>query len=347
MPITLPSSSTTKPFTRALFIAMTAISVGLAGCSSNDANTDNDDTKVDNESADMSSNIAKNDAVSVKTVAIDTVKGKVDLPINPAPVVVYDMASMQDLAALNVAVAGLPGDLLLDNLQADSQRESEDVGTLFEPDFESLSTMQPQAILIGSRMADKYDALSSIAPTLDMSMDTANIYESSKQRLHDLGALFGRSDKALRLQQDIDQLIKQTQAVTQNKGDGLIVAVNGDQLSAYSDESRFGFVHTILGVPMADTQMQIKDNRHGQPISLEYIQKVNPDWLFVVDTSAVRGNAGAGAQAVLNNPLVAQTTAWNKDQVVYLSPDAYLALGGYYQWMKDLETIKDAFSKAP
>ena len=93
--------------------------------------------------------------------------------------------------------------------------------------------------------------------------------------------------------------------------------------------------------------MQIKDSRHGQPISFEYIQKVNPDWLFVVDTDAARGNAGAGARAVLDNPLVAQTTAWDNNQVVYLSPDAYLALGGYYQWMKDLETIKTAFSKAP
>ena len=58
------------------------------------------------------------------------------------------------------------------------------------------------------------------------------------------------------------------------------------------------------------------------------------------------GEDGAGAKAVLDNPLVAQTTAWDKDQVVYLSPDSYLAFGGYYQWLQDLTTIKNAFTKA-
>ena len=204
--------------------------------------------------------------------------------------------------------------------------------------------MQPQAILVGSRMAEKYNALSSIAPTLDMTIDTANIYESSKQRLHDLGALFGKSDEALKLQQNIDGLIDETKVLTHNKGNGLVVMVNGNKLSAYGDQSRFGFVHTVLGVPMVDNQ--ISDARHGQPVSFEYLQKTNPDWLFVLDRSAAIGEDGAGAKVVLDNPLVAQTTAWKKGQVVYLSPDSYLAFGGYQQWMQDLTTIKAAFSKA-
>ena len=75
-------------------------------------------------------------------------------------------------------------------------------------------------------------------------------------------------------------------------------------------------------------------------------EKTNPDWLFVIDRSAAIGEDSIGAKAVLDNKLVAQTTAWSKDQVVYLSPDSYLAFGGYYQWIKDLTTIKDAFNNA-
>lgn len=66
----------------------------------------------------------------------------------------------------------------------------------------------------------------------------------------------------------------------------------------------------------------------------------------MVDRSAAIGEESAGAQAVLDNPLVAQTTAWEQDQVVYLSPDSYLAFGGYYQWMQDLTTVRDAFTNA-
>lgn len=342
------TSSVVTPslFKRPLLTTMTAVllaSISVAGCSPAQDSTQ-DDTKKENNTADATSNVANNDAVSVTNIDIDTVKGKVSLPINPAPIVVYDMTLMQDLAALNVAVDGKPSGLHLNNLQAKTQPDSKEMGTVFEPDLEALNAMQPQAILVGSRMAEKYNALSSIAPTLDMSIDTANIYESSKQRLHDLGALFGKSDQALKLQQDIDGLIDETKHLTKNKGNGLVVMVNGNKLSVYGDKSRFGFVHTVLGVPMVDSK--IEDAKHGQPVSFEYLQKTNPDWLFVIDRSAAIGEESAGAKVVLDNPLVAQTTAWKKSQVVYLSPDSYLAFGGYYQWMQDLTAIKTAFSKA-
>ena len=333
-----------RPLLTAMMTALVA-TVSLAGCSSADpSDAASSDTNAENQTADKASNVADNAAVAVTTVNIDTVKGKVSLPINPSPIVVYDMSLMQDLAALDVAVDGKPSNLKLDNLQSKNQLDPKEVGTVFEPDLEALNAMQPQAILVGSRMAEKYNALSSIAPTLDMTIDTANIYESSKQRLYDLGALFGKSDEALRLQQNIDGLIDETKVLTKNKGNGLVVMVNGNKLSAYGDKSRFGFVHTVLGVPMVDNQ--ISDARHGQPVSFEYLQKTNPDWLFVLDRSAAIGEDGAGAKAVLDNLLVAQTTAWKKGQVVYLSPDSYLAFGGYQQWMQDLTTIKAAFSKA-
>lgn len=331
-----------RPLMTALFTALVA-TLSVTGCSSSDSSdSDVDDTKAENQTADAASNVADNDNVSVATIAVDTVKGKVDLAMNPSPLVVYDMTLMQDLAALNVAVDGVPSGLHLDNLHSETQPDPKEVGTVFEPDLEALNAMQPQAILVGSRMAEKYDALSNIAPTLDMSIDTANIYESSKQRLHDMGALFGKSDQAAKLQGNIDSLINETKPLTKDKGKGLVVMVNGNKLSAYGEKSRYGFIHNVLEIPMADDQ--IADARHGQPISFEYLQKTNPDWLFVVDRSAAIGEDGAGAKAVLDNPLVAQTTAWSKDQVVYLSPDSYLAFGGYYQWIKDLTTIKNAFA---
>lgn len=349
MSIALLSNRSPAPFfKRSLLTAMmTAFvaTVSVAGCSSPESNdSEPADAKTENQTADNAANVANNDAVSVEKITVDTVKGTVDLAMNPSPLVVYDMTLMQDLAALDVAVDGMPSGLKLDNLQSKTQPEPKTVGTVFEPDLEALNAMQPQAILVGSRMAEKYDALSSIAPTLDMTIDTANIYESSKQRLHDLGALFGKSAQAAKLQGNIDGLIDETKTLTKDKGKGLVVMVNGNKLSTYGDKSRYGFIHTVLDIPMADDQ--IADARHGQPISFEYIQKTNPDWLFVIDRSAAIGEDGAGAKAVLDNPLVAQTNAWSKQQVVYLSPDSYLAFGGYYQWMQDLTTIKTAFANA-
>lgn len=329
-----------RPLLSATLAALMA-TVSLAGCTSPESiDAKNATTSAETTTTDS----AESHAPSASTVKVDTIKGEVELPMNPSPIAVYDMTLMQDLAALDVAVAGMPDDKLLDNLQSKTQPDPKNIGTIFEPNLEALNAMQPQAILIGGRTAPKYDELAKIAPTLDMSIDTTNIYESSKRRLSDLGALFGKREQADRLQQDIDTLLEETKAATKDKGKALVVMVNGNKISAYGPESRYGFIHTVLDIPTADGQ--IKDGTHGQPVSFEYLKKVNPDWLFVVDRSAAIGEGGTGAKAVLDNQLVAQTTAWKKDQVVYLSPDSYLAFGGYYQWIKDLTTIKTAFGNA-
>ncbi len=340
--LSTPAPVFKRPVLTTMMAALVA-TVSLTGCTSPESSDSETATSTsESKTADTASNVANNDAGSATTVQIDTVKGEVTLPVNPSPIAVYDMTLMQDLAALDVAVEGMPSNMLLDNLQSKTQPDPKVIGTIFEPDLEALNALQPQAILIGSRMAAKHNELSSIAPTLDMSIDTANIYESSKQRLYDLGALFGKNEQAAKLQQNIDGLLEETKAATKDQGKGLVVMVNGNKMSVYGTESRYGFIHTVLNIPIADEQ--IKDGNHGQPVSFEYLQKVNPDWLFVIDRSAAIGEDGTGAKAVLDNQLVAQTTAWKKDQVVYLSPDSYLAFGGYYQWIKDLTIIKTAFN---
>lgn len=323
-----------------------AVSASLVGC----APTENTDQANDIDNAEQAqlsdgdvsvdASAASNDAV----VTIDTVRGDVDLPVNPHPIAVYDMTLMQDLAALGVPVDGLPDNLPLDNLKAADTPESKKIGTLFEPDMEALNEMQPKAILVGSRMAEKYDTLSQMAPTLDLTLDTANIYESSKQRLADLGRLFDKADKAQALQKDIDDAIAKAKAASAGKGNGLVVLVNGNKLSTYGAESRFGFIHTVFGIPVADAE--IKDSRHGQPVSFEYLQKINPDWLFVLDRTSAIGEEGDGAEVVLDNPLMHQTKAWKNNNIVYLSPDSYLAFGGYYQWLKDANLVAEKFTQA-
>lgn len=297
--------------------------------------------------ADQTANTASQPASTATTsandmVSIQTVRGNVELPVNPEPIAVYDMTLMQNLKALEVPVAGLPAKMRLENLRI-KDAPSTDIGTLFEPNLEALHALKPKAIMVGSRMVEKYDQLSQIAPTLDMTLDTANAYESSKQRLADLGKLYNKSDKAQALQQDIDKAIADAKSATQGKGNGLVIVVNGNKMSAFGTKSRFGFVHNDFGVPQADSN--IADSRHGQPVSFEYLQKTNPDWLFVLDRTSAIGEEGIGAKAVLDNPLMHQTKAWKNNQIVYLSADSYLAFGGYYQWLTDAKIIINAFNK--
>jgi len=102
----------------------------------------------------------------------------------------------------------------------------------------------------------------------------------------------------------------------------------------------------VQETPQPPADEAIKEGSHGQPVSFEYIKEKNPDWLFVLDRSAAIGEEGQAAREVLNNPLVAQSTAWKKGQVVYLPPETYLAAGGAQELLNAGNLLKDAFSQA-
>lgn len=345
------TSTTSYPKTKLALMSL-LISGALFGCSpqNEDRNNDSiiDETTAAQTTESTATNYGENSssetAQTAGKVTVDTARGPVEMNINPNPIAVYDMTLLQDLAALEVPVQGMPTNLHLDNLEAAGATDNVKVGTVFEPDMETLNQLQPQAILVGSRMAEKFDSLSSMAPTLDMTIDTANIYQSSMQRLSDLGKLFNKQDKAEQLQKDIDDAIAKAKAASEGKGNGLVILVNGNKISAYGKDSRYGFLHNDFGIPAADTN--IKEARHGQPISFEYLQKTDPDWLFVLDRTSAIGQEGVGAEEVLDNPLIHETKAWKNQHIVYLSPDSYLAFGGYYQWLTDAQTIIDNLGKA-
>ncbi|WP_297288111.1 siderophore ABC transporter substrate-binding protein [Moraxella sp.] len=293
---------------------------------------------------------ADNAAPTTGDVTIKTATGEQTIPANPNPIAVYDMTALQNLKALGVAVQGVPfAEMNAETVQkidlkADGTPDGTSVGTLFEPSLEALHGLKPQAVFIGSRMAEKAEELGKIAPTYNLTIDTNNVYESSKQQITDFGKVFGKTAEADKLIADIDAAIAETKKAVEGKGNGLAILINGNKMSAYGKNSRYGYLHTTFGIPMADENIQ--EARHGQPISFEYLQKVDPDWLFVLDRTSAIGEEGVSAQEVLNNPLMHNTKAYKNNQIVYVSPDSYLAFGGYYQWLKDTKIVTDAFNNA-
>ena len=167
--------------------------------------------------------------------------------------------------------------------------------------------------------------------------------ESGLQRIESFGKLFNKQTEADKLKTEIDTLFKQTKEAVKGKGNGLIILVNGGKISAFGKGYRLSFIHEDLGVPMADAN--INGSGHGQPISFEFIEKTNPDWLFVLDRLSAIGQEGKSAKEVLDNELIHHTNAWKNGNIVYLSSASYLAPGGAEQLKMDLNNIKSAFEK--
>ena len=258
-------------------------------------------------------------------IVVETNRGEASVPANPQTVIVYDLASLDTLGALGVEVDGVPEGPYPKALAHFGEGGPEKVGTLFEPDFEAVNALQPDLIITGNRSMDKTEALSAIAPTIDMTVDPGDYLESAIERIEALAAIFDKSEAAETRIAALRTSIEALRGQADEAGTGLILLTTGNKVSAFGPGSRFGILHDGFGIAPAD--QGFGEGNHGEAVSFEYIAETNPDWLFVIDRDAAIGQGSA--KALLDNALVRRTTAWTKGQVVYLDPgDWYLAGSG-------------------
>jgi iron complex transport system substrate-binding protein len=264
--------------------------------------------------------------VRAEPVEIEHVRGRVSLPTAPETVVVFDLASLDVLDALGVKVAGVPRGPKPAYLAKYQDAKYPKMGTLFEPDYEAVSALSPDLIVVGLRSWPKFEALSKIAPTIDLTIDPAHLVDSAKRHALTLARLFGKDAEATARIAKLDAAIGAVRARAATAGTGLIVLTTGGRVSAFGPGSRFGVIHDTFGVKPAAPE--IKVGLHGQPISFEFIRKVNPDWLFVLDRDAAIDMRGQPSRQLLDNELVHETTAWRKNQVIYLDAASFYLVNG-------------------
>lgn len=270
-------------------------------------------------------------------VSVPTARGEVAVPATPSRVAVFDVAAIDTLLALGVTPAGIPSRLYVDYLAG---LEATPVGTLFEPDLEALAALGPDLIIVGGRSAPQAEALAPIAPVIDMTIAT-DIPAEGRARIEAYGTLFGRQAEAAVLAAAYDARLAEAQEAVAGQGRALIVQTNGPKISAYGKGSRFGWLHSTLGLPEAHEQLD--PATHGDAVSFEFIAEADPDWLIVIDRGAAIGEAGSAA-STLDNPLVAGTKAGKAGRIVYLSAaPVYIAGGGYTAMTRTLDEITAAF----
>ena len=284
-------------------------------------------------------------AQAQSTISVKHASGTTAVPANPKKVIVLDATTLDTLSALDVNVAGVPTMSTTARplpRQLARYNAAAKMGTLFEPDYEKIHGAKPDLIIVGGRSQAKYAELAKIAPTIDMTVDRANLVASARNNVTTLSNIFGKQARAKELLGKLDASIANLKSQAANAGTGLIVLTTGGKMSAYGPGSRFGVLHDTFGIKPAVAKLDTSN--HGQAISFEFIQKTNPDWLFVIDRDAAIGREGTAAAKFLDNALVNQTTAWKKKQVVYLDGLNWYTLGG--AGLNALQENVDQLSKA-
>ncbi len=260
---------------------------------------------------------------------------------NPETIVVFDYATLDTLDEMGIEIAALPKSNIPTYLDKYNDEKYEDVGTLFEPNYEKIFELNPDVILISARQATVYEELQKIAPTVYLTTSTTDYIGTVNNNIRTLGELFGKEDFAEEKIKAINDGVKEVndKAVASGKN-ALVVMVNEGNLSAYGPGSRFGVIHGEFGFTAADEGIEVSN--HGQSITFEYLAEKNPDYIFVIDRAATVGGS-TSAEQTLNNDIVKMTDAYKNNQIIYLNSQIwYVSSGGLKGTSIMIEEINNA-----
>ncbi|WP_199671149.1 siderophore ABC transporter substrate-binding protein [Salinibius halmophilus] len=264
-------------------------------------------------------------------ITVEHYKGTTTLAQVPEKIVTFDIASLDTLDFLGVQVVGLPQDFVPSHLSHYEGDEYTSVGSLFEPNYEVVASLQPDLIITANRSLRVHDDLAKIAPAIDL---TVWVDEENPSFLGQFGKMSRALGQAVGKEAAVDQQleviqskVEATRALADDAGNALIVLTNGGKVNAYGPGSRFGWIHDELNVkPVIE---DVEAASHGDPISFEFILEHNPDYLFVLDRDGAINPDNAAAKATLDNDLIKATKAYQNGNIVYLnSTNWYIVMNG-------------------
>lgn len=278
-----------------------------------------------------------------ETVTVIHSLDTVEVPVNPQRVVALDFSALENLDYLGIKPVAIPKSGVPSHLSKYKDDPSiTDVGTVVEVNLEKINELQPDLIIIGGRLADFYKDLSAIAPVIYPTvMGTTDFLGAFKSNLDDFGRIFDKQEEVDRAFAEIKTKVGEVKEKVDARDErALILLHNRGRFSAYGSGSRFGIIHDVMG--FQEAEKGLGTHVHGTPVSSEFVQKANPDIIFIVDRSMVVGNAVMDKEEV-ENKLVKQTNAAQNGKIFYLNPEVwYLAGGG----ITSVNMMIDEVSKA-
>ncbi|MBF6629708.1 MAG: siderophore ABC transporter substrate-binding protein [Comamonas sp.] len=283
-------------------------------------------------------------------VTVTHAKGTTQVPRAPQRVVVYDLASLDAMQALGIPVTGgLPRAQFPQYMAGYSDAKYKVAGSLFEPDYDALSQIRPDLIIVAGRSAAKYDVLSKIAPTVDFSVNSSHMLDDMQRNLTQLGQVFGKQAQSQALASKIRSEVAQLRQLSSKAEPGLLLMAVNERIMPNAPGSRFGFLFDVLGAQSAITAKDVP--ARGTAYTFDDVAKLNPAWIYVIDRNTGTGSAAGGgeiipSQKVFDKPQIQATTAGQKGQVVFLDPKGWYLMGstGPTAMLNNIAQLKQAYT---
>ena len=254
--------------------------------------------------------------------------GETKVKKNPEKVVIFDIGTLETYHELGIPVAGVTNSVpaYLSEYKSDKYAK---LGSIKGPDIEALTAFAPDLIIISGRQSNAYDSLAMIAPTIFLGVDTKNYWSSFETNVRHIAEIHGKEalaeQKLATLRQKRDRVTARTKD-DDHKG-FTILHVRGGHTS-YGSGSRFGFIHDVLGVRQAVTDLD--DATHTGHRFKEgdgLVERANPDYLFLIDRDSAVGGDEKPTDELLSASLK-QTPAYKNGKVVTLPGNIWYVSGG-------------------
>ena len=276
---------------------------------------------------------------------------KVNISADMPRAAVFDLASLDTMQALGIPVVGVPKAQYPVYMTGYGDAKYTVAGSLFQPDYDALSQIKPDLIIVGGRSAAKADVLGKVAPTLNLSVNKDQMLEDIERNITKIAQLYGKQEEGKALVAKINKEVAELRALASQAQPGLLLMAVNERIMPNAPGSRFGFLFDVFGAKSAITAKDVPPR--GTAYTFDDVAKLNPEWIYVIDRNTGTGSAAGGgaiipSQKVFDNEKIKSTAAGQKGQVVFLDPKGWYLMGstGPTALLNNIAQLKRAYQAA-
>lgn len=285
----------------------------------------------------------KTQTQSAKTISVTHELGTTEVPVHPKKVVVYDVGTLETLDELNIQVEGIPKDYVAKHLEKYKNNPNvKDAGSIIQPNVELVHQIKPDLVVISAVTSKEYEPLSKVAPTIYLGVKNDNYKQSVFDNLNIIGEIFGIKEKTDQKVAEIERKIEYAvKTIAKSQKKIMILMYNAGTFSAFGSNSRYGFVYTDLKAVPADDNQQ--SGIHGTIVSNEYISRINPDILYIIDRNEIMLGKETDKNEI-ENALIQKTNAFKNNRIIHVDPNVwYLSGGGTYSMNQMIDDVLEGY----
>ncbi|WP_346016080.1 iron-siderophore ABC transporter substrate-binding protein [Nodularia sp. LEGE 04288] len=274
--------------------------------------------------------------------------GESCIPFQPQRIIALDETSMEALLALDLKPIATAQPNIAGSMIPKLGKKAEGIVSLGkdgQPNLEKIVQLNPDLILGFSLSAEQYQIFSQIAPTVTFDY----IQSGWQDALLRIAETTGKTEKAQKLLEHYQQRVEKLRTFVNHNLKGKTVSISrfyaGNQFTEFRTKYSFpGSLITEVEIPLPEIQNQLTTNEN-QPlvsVSLERIDLINADILFIVLDPGAEENF----QKYQNSPLWQNLQAV-KSQKIYTVDSSYWIFGNILSANAILDDLFTYLAKAP